>query len=174
MEIEKQDLVAGVDWDWTESVSDYPASTHQLKYLLKKGTAATITLTATADGDSHVFEIDQATTAGYAAGLYRYQPIAILLTDANDIHEVGAPGLVEVFSDLSAVSDARVHALKMVDYLRTSLETLAQQNWDSLSVEGRAMAAKKLSEVKRDLALYEREAGVRKKRQRNLIQFNNA
>jgi len=171
MDIEKQDLVAGVDWDWTEGVANYPATTHTLKYYLKLSTGSTITLTSTASGTSHEFEIDKATTAGYTAGWYRYQAIVVNDSDANDVHEVGEPGYVRVFPDLSTVSDAREHAHKMVDYLRTIQLAMAQQQYESLSVEGRSIVQKKMEDVRRELEYYERKAGVRK-RTRQLIQFD--
>ena len=171
MDIEKQDLVAGVDWDWKESVADYPASTHTLKYYLKKSTGDTITLTSTADGDSHEFEIDKATTAGYAAGWYRYQAIVVNDSDANDVHEVEEPGYVRVYPDLTTVSDAREHAHKMVDYLRAVQLEMAQQQYESLSIEGRSIVQKKMEDIRKELQYWERKAKV-KKRVRQLIQFD--
>ena len=172
MQIELQKLVAGVDWDWEESVNDYPASTHQLKYLLKRANENTITLTASASGNSHVFEIDRAVTAAYPKGWYTYQAIIVSRTDATDIHEVGAPGLVQVYPDLTTEPDPRSFELQMVDKIKTALLALAEKTMSSVSIEGHTYTYKDEDKLISMLNYWERKSGS-KKRQRVLYQFDN-
>jgi len=172
LQIEKQKLVAGVDWDWEESVADYPASTHSLKYLLKRANEITITLTATADGDAHVFEIDRTLTAAYPKGYYIYQAIVTSLTDAADVHEVGEPGLIQVFPDLTTEPDPRTFPVKMIDAYETALYALAQKTMSSVSIEGHTYTYKDEDKLLERLNYWERKAG-KFKRKRTLIQFQN-
>lgn len=172
MQIDKQTLVAGLDWNWSEAVSSYPASTHTLKYLLKKGTNNPITLTSAADGDSHEFTIDDDLTAAYESGYYSYTAFVMEIAD-NDVITVIGTGVVEIKKDLATVSDARTHALTMVENLRTTIEALSTKTMDSVSIEGRNYTYTDIEKLEAMLFRYERRAGIRKKK-RTLIQFSNS
>lgn len=171
MDIEKQILVSGLDWNWSESVASYPASTYTLIYVLKNKTANPVTLTSAADGESHEFIIDDADTATYTAGYYAYTAYVMEIAD-NDHKIPIATGVVEIKKDLSTVSDARTHAMTMVDNLRTTIEALSTKTMDSISVEGHSYNYADIEKLEAMLYRYERRAGIRK-RQRTLIQFSN-
>jgi hypothetical protein len=171
LEIEKQILVSGLDWNWSEPVSSYPASTYTLKYILKRTTANPITLTSAADGDNHEFTIDDSDTATYTAGYYSYTAYVVEIADTDHIIPI-ATGVVEIKKDLSTVSDARTHAMTMVDNLRTTILALSTKTMSDVSIEGRNYTYNDIEKLEKLLTYYERKAGVTK-RKRTLIQFSN-
>lgn len=171
MTIEKQILVSGLDWNWSESVASYPASTYTLIYVLKNKTANPVTLTSAADGESHEFTIDDAETAAYTAGYYAYTAYVMEIAD-NDHKIPIATGVVEIKKDLSTVSDARTHAMTMVDNLRTTILALSTKTMSDVSIEGRNYTYNDIEKLEKMLQLYERKSGLLKKK-RHLIQFSN-
>lgn len=172
MEIEKQILVSGLDWNWSESVASYPASTYTLKYLLKNKTANPITLTSAADGDNHEFTIDDGDTATYTAGYYSYTALVMEIADTDHIILI-ATGVIEIKKDLSTVSDARTHAMTMVDNLRTTILALSTKTMSDVSIEGRNYTYNDIEKLEKLLTYYERKAGVTK-RKRTLIQWSSS
>ena len=174
MQIENQKLVAGTLWNWEESVADYPASTHQLKYLLKKPNLTTIELAATANGDAHVITQTVIQTALYSnnSGWYVCQPIIVNRSDAADITDLGESFLVEIFPDLNTKPDPRSFAMKMIDAIETSIYALAQKTMSSVSIEGHTYTYKDEDKLIERLNYWERKAG-KYKRKRTLIQFDN-
>ena len=58
---------------WKRSIDDYKASDGwTLKYSFR-GTAGTIDITSSADGDEHLISLSPTTTAAYDAGMYDVQ-----------------------------------------------------------------------------------------------------
>lgn len=171
MQIDKETLVAGLDWNWSESVSSYPASTHTLKYILKKGTNDPITLTSAADGEAHEFTIDDALTSTYESGYYIYTAYVMEIAD-NDALTVIGTGVIEIKKDLATVSDARTHALTMVDNLRATIISLSTKTMSDVTIEGRSYTYNDIEKLEKLLKYYERQAGL-VKRKRTLIQFSN-
>lgn len=171
MQIEKEQLIAGLDWSWSESVASYPASTHTLKYVLKKGTDNPIPLTSTADGDAHYFEIDDANTAAYESGYYVFTAYVFEIADTDNLIAI-ATGVVEIKKDLATVSDARTHALKMVENLRATIISLSTKTMSDVTIEGRSYTYNDIEKLEKLLKYYERQAGL-SKRKRTLIQFSN-
>lgn len=171
MDIEKQLLVSGVDWSWSEGVGSYPASLYTLKYLLKKSTSSTITLTSAADGELHKFTIDDDDTVNYPEGYYSYTAIVVEIADTDHIVPI-ANGVVEIKKDLSTVSDARTFALQMVDNLRATILELSTKSMSDVSIEGRNYTYNKIKELRQELVMYEKKAGIYKKK-RTLLQPTN-
>lgn len=168
VQIEKQLLIGGLDWSWSEGVPSYPATTHTLKYIIKKGTGTTYTLTSAADGDLHKFTIDDDDTANYPAGWYTYTALVQGIADADVLIAV-AKGVVQIHKDLSTVSDARVFALNMVDNLRTAITELSTKTMSDVSIEGHSYTYNDLEKLQKMLSYYERASGVKKKK-RHLFQ----
>lgn len=171
MQIEKEKLVSGLDWNWSESVSGYPATTYTLKYVIKKGTNNPIELLSSADGSIHEFIIDDAETAAYAAGYYSYTAYVVEIADTDHIILVGT-GVAEILKDLVSVSDARTHDLIMVENLRANILSLSTKTMSDVSIEGRSYTYQDIDKLEALLRRYERRAGLLK-RKRTLIQFQN-
>ena len=174
MEILNQKLVAGTKWSWEESVAEYPASTHQLKYLLKRPNGTLIELAADANGDSHVITQTVTETAAYSnnSGWYVCQPIIVSRTVATGITELGESFLVEIYPDLNTKPDPRSFAMKMIDAIETSIYALAQKTMSSVSFEGHTYTYKDEDKLLERLNYWETRAGKRK-RKRVLYQFDN-
>ena len=113
---------AGDTWEWKRTLDDFPAGTWTLTYTLFNSTAVE-TITASADGTTHVVDVAPTTTQTYAAG--RYDWIA-QVTDGTDIYTVGK-SVIEVLPDLSSQTsyDGRSHARKMLDLINAVLESKA-------------------------------------------------
>lgn len=113
---------AGDTWQWTRTLADWPASVWTLSYTLINA-AAKITLTATADGDTHDIDVPPATTAAYTAGRYDW---TAQVTDGTNKYPVGS-GAMDVLPDITAASthDSRSHARVMLDAIEALLENRA-------------------------------------------------
>ena len=81
------EITAGLDFQATVDAATYPAPDWTLRAVVRGPQA--IDLTATADGTSHVFTADAATTAAWQPGAYWYslpersagsQPVSIATT----------------------------------------------------------------------------------------------
>lgn len=171
MQIEKEILVAGLDWNWSEPLASYPASTYTLKYVLKKGTNTPITLTSAADGDAHEFTIDDDGTAAYESGYYIYTAYVTEIADTDHIVAI-ATGVKQILKDLNTVADARTFNLTMVENLRTTITALSTKTMIDISIEGRSYTYNDIEKLQNLLSFYERQAGLRKHK-RTLIQFSN-
>ena len=69
---EPSEIVAGDTLKFKKSLSDYPATIWTLTYyLLKSGTQ--ITFSGTADCTDHLINVANTTTAGWTAGIYKYE-----------------------------------------------------------------------------------------------------
>jgi len=107
----------GDSWQWTRALSDYPASTWTLTYTLYNASDA-ITIVASADGDTHSVDVAPATTTAYTSG--RYEWLA-KVSDGTDTHTIAA-GVLIVAPEITAATDTRSHARKMLDALNALLE----------------------------------------------------
>lgn len=93
-------LTAGLDFQAAVMLHAYPAPDWQLVAYLRGPQA--INLTATADGASHVFTADAATTAAWLPGVYWF---ALRATMGSATMEAGN-GQLEVMPDLARVTGA--------------------------------------------------------------------
>lgn len=110
---------AGDSWQWTKTLSDFPASTWTLTYTLFSSTDV-LSVSASADGADHSVDVAPATTGAYTAGWYDW---IAQVTDGTDTHTVGK-GRINVLPDVASAStyDGRSHARKMLDYLTAIIE----------------------------------------------------
>lgn len=133
---EPQTLRAGDTWQWSRSLSDFPAGTWTLAYTLINA-AAKITITAAADGTDHLVTVAAATTAGYAAG--RYSAIG-RVSSAGIVYEVFA-GQIEIKPNLAAATtlDDRTHARVSLEAIEAVLQNRATKDQKSYQIAGRAL-----------------------------------
>lgn len=118
-EIEPLAARAGDTWQWTRTLSDYPAPSWVLSYTLFSA-AAVVTITAAASGADHAVHVAPAVTALYTAG--RYDWIASV-TDGTDRYQVGS-GSLRILPNLASATafDGRTHARRMLDAIEATLE----------------------------------------------------
>jgi len=108
---------AGDTWQWTRSLSDFPAPGWVLTYHAWNSSAA-ITITASADGTDHSVSVPSATTGAYTAG--RYEWVARVTDGASD-YTIGS-GIWQVLPAVGAAMDTRSHARKMLEALDALIE----------------------------------------------------
>lgn len=134
-ETEPTKEVAGTTWIWKKILSEYPASEWTLKYyfLLETGTT-TFSITASADGDDHLVDVDEATTAAYTPGDYQWQAFA---EDGTDRCFVDA-GCMEIEQDFATdTSDPRSHVQKVYDSLKAVVEGYATSSALKTKINGK-------------------------------------
>ena len=117
-------LVAGDSFAWERDLADYPADIWELTYLFSNADAE-FTITATADGTTHVASALPATTEDYVAGRYRWHG---RVTDDTDIYTVEDGWLVIDPDPSDKKVDWRSHARKMLDAIEAALEGKANKN----------------------------------------------
>lgn len=124
---EPTELRAGDTWKWnrTDKVSDYPSPTWTLKYRFKNPSGG-FEITASADGaGGFSVSVDKATTAAYTPGVYQWQAEVDNGTERHTLERGGSLTVVADFfsGSASAAYDGRSHARKMLDLIKTALET---------------------------------------------------
>ena len=98
-------------------------------------------------------EVASATTAGYTAGTYSWSAYITRSSDSQRI-QIDS-GDFEIKTNLASdTSDPRTHAEKMVDYLESTLESLAQKLTTSYSVSDRSNTLTSMEDVRNQLDYY--------------------
>jgi len=113
-------FVAGINISWTDTYEDWPASEYELTYTFVNQ-SETISLVATASGDSHVVEILPASFTG--SGKYKYQIMARLLAAPNTVSIVGYGEVMvsENYANTVGGLDTRCIQEKLLDQINTLL-----------------------------------------------------
>ena len=155
--VEPEVLTIGDRWVWkrTDLGSDYPPSSYALSYDARlQGTGSTaISITASESGDDYLVEVASATTAAYTAGSYSWAAYITRSSDSQRIQIDSGEWVVK--TNLAAdTSDPRDHDEKLVDYLETTLESLAQKLTTSYSISDRSNTLQSMSEVREQLDDY--------------------
>lgn len=174
MQIQKVKLIAGADWHFEETVDEYSSADYDIKYILKRGSDASFEIDSVDNDSGFTFDLDATETADLPAGFYSYNALAISKTDPSEIVPLEA-GVVEVFANVAAASDARSFALQMVEKLRTVLLLLADQAYQSIQLEdGKAVTLKDQDSLTKQLSFWESKAGLSNtKSGLRRIKFNN-
>ena len=155
--VEPEVLTIGDRWVWkrTDLGTDYPPSSYALSYNARlQGAGSTaISITASESGDDYLVEVASATTASYTAGTYSGLPTSpeVLIPKEIQIDT----GDFEIKTNLAtSTADPRTHAEKMVDYLESTLESLAQKLTTSYSVSDRSNTLTSMEDVRNQLDYY--------------------
>lgn len=124
--------------------ADYLAPEWEVTALLRG--PVSIDLTATGDGETHMFAEDAATTSGYAAGCYA---VSVRVSDGTDTFEIEA-GEVEILTDvanLGAGHDPRPHAQRVLDAIEAVIERRATKDQQSYTINGRSLVRTSIAEL---------------------------
>ena len=155
--VEPEVLTIGDRWLWkrTDLGTDYNPSAYALTYdaRLQGSGSTTISITASESGDDYLVEVASATTAAYTPGTYTW---AAYITRSSDSQRIQIDsGEWKIKTNLSSdTSDPRDHDEKMVDYLETTLESLAQKLAASYSVSDRSNTLQSMADVREQLDEY--------------------
>ena len=98
-------------------------------------------------------EVASATTAGYTAGTYSWSAYITRSSDSQRI-QIDS-GDFEIKTNLASdTSDPRTHSEKMVGFLESTLESLAQKLTTSYSVSDRSNTLTSMEDVRNQLDYY--------------------
>ena len=154
---EPEILVVGDRWVWkrTDIGSTYAPSSYALSYrarLLGAG-STNFSFVASESGTDYLVEIASSTTVNYSSGTYAW---SMYITRSSDSERFALDtGKFEVQENLvTSSADPRTHAGKMVDYLETTLDSLAQKLTTSYSVSDRSNTLRSIDEVRGELNYY--------------------
>ena len=155
--VEPEVLTIGDRWVWkrTDLGTDYPPSSYALSYNARlQGTGSTaVSITASESGDDYLVEVASATTAGYTAGTYSWSAYITRSSDSQRI-QIDS-GDFEIKTNLASdTSDPRTHSEKMVGFLESTLESLAQKLTTSYSVSDRSNTLTSMEDVRNQLDYY--------------------
>jgi hypothetical protein len=133
-------IYAGDTLLFSVALADYPASDGwTLSYYFRQKQGSELNMTATADGDSHLFNIDSATTSTWLAG--DYYGVA-RVTDGTNVLTVGETRLT-VYIQLSEQGedyDTRTHAQKCLDSIEAVMEGRASKDIINTTIAGQSVA----------------------------------
>lgn len=132
-------IYAGDTVSFTVTLADYPASVWTLSYRLTPRAAGTAyTFSATASGDDHLVEVAAATTATWAPGEYT---VAAWVASGSERYTVesesGQVTLKPNPSSLTAGTDTRSHAARVLAAIEAAIEGRADSSVDYLQINGR-------------------------------------
>ena len=155
--VEPEVLTIGDRWLWKRKDlgTDYPPSNYALSYNARlQGAGSTaISITASESGDDYLVEVASATTAGYTAGTYSWSAFITRSSDSQRI-QIDSGDFVIKTNLSSDTADPRDHDEKMVDYLESTLESLAQKLTTSYSISDRSNTLQSMSDVREQLSEY--------------------
>jgi hypothetical protein len=156
--MEPTSIRAGDLVTWTKSLSDYPADQGwTLAYTLINASAK-ISITASASGADHVVSVSAATSAGYAAGTYRWMA---RVTKGSEIYTVGQ-GSITILPNLAALStyDGRSHAKKMLEAIEAAYEGRASATQLEYEINGRRVRQMSATELIKWRSYYQAEVAA--------------
>lgn len=146
---EPASFVAGSTLRFDIEPGEYPpGDSWILTYYLHPGAAGTVISFASTDvGGNHRINVDEATTAGWAAGRYRYK---VHVADGTDVFEIRA-GVMEILADPSAGTavDYREHPEIVLEALEALIEGKALRgDQTSFSIAGRQITRMTPEEIR--------------------------
>lgn len=141
--IEPDSFIAGDTLKWQKTLSDYKASdSWVLSYALRG--ASQINITATADGDDHLVNVPAATTAGYAAGYYRW---IASVSKGSERYSVGS-GYMTIAENLAAATSYTDRVLTLRTDIAAINGFLAKNyKYSSYSIGGRSLSSLTPTEI---------------------------
>lgn len=144
-------MTAGLDFRAVINLPDYRAPDWALRAFLRGPRA--IDLMAVADGDSHIFVADAATTAAWTPGVYWY---SLRVTKGGAVMEAGG-GQLTVEPDLAAVSepyDGRSQAAIALDAIDAVLAKRATRDQQRYTINNRELWRTSIADLLKLRAYY--------------------
>lgn len=145
---EPQEVDAGDRVQWTRELSDWSAAdSFVLTYylILADATSAKETITAAGSGTTHTVDEAPATTAAWAAGIYRWRAYV----DDGTTRCLIDSGTLKVHPDFEILgaTDQRTHAKVTLDAIEAVIEGRATESHMAYSIAGRQLSKIPLSEL---------------------------
>lgn len=154
-------ITAGDKVTWTETLTDYPATSWSLAVELRSKDRPPVTIAATPSGADFSITILPATSALWKSGIYSWQAYVYTGTPPNftDKRTIER-GTIEILPNLtifSASDDPRSHVKKVLDALEAVIEGKASSDQLSYSIAGRSISKMSPTEILQWRDLYKAE-----------------
>ena len=147
-------LQIGDTWQWTENISDYPASAGwALTFSLYRYGQSVIQVEASVSGDGFSVSVPPSATSGKAAGEWQWTAYVSKGTDRFTVET----GTVKLKPDLAAAtptSDLRTNDEKILDALIATQQRRATKEQESMQIAGRAIRYMAPDELERTIGIY--------------------
>jgi hypothetical protein len=167
MNIKTQTFVTYTKHQWTETLSDYPASDYSLTITFRKGYDNIKSIQSVADGDSHSLTIEAGDIQ--VNGSYQYQAIA----EKDGVGYHVESGFVTFMPNLSAEADPTTYWQTIYNNYRDAYTRLSSREVASISVLGQTFTYTDRAEIVRLMKHAEnemhREIGSPAKKQRQVF-----
>lgn len=138
-------IIAGDFQQWTDSLTDYPASTWQLSYAIRG--ESVLDIVATPDGDDFDVQISSTESSNLVPGNYLWQAYASRGSNRTTIGN----GSIEVIKDLASTPagyDGRSQAETMLDAVSQAIVSISNGEMvQSYSIKGRSLSKYSLDEL---------------------------
>lgn len=140
------ELVAGDTWEWTRSLSDYPATTHSAVWYFENKDAV-FSVSATPSGSDFAGSATAASTGAYQAGTYRWR--LVVTRTADSARYSVETGVVEVLADPAAAGkmDWRSHARRTLDAIEAVIEGRAAVDQMAVTLNGRSLSRTPIADL---------------------------
>jgi hypothetical protein len=148
---EPKSITAGDTCKWTESFSDYPATTYTLTYTLSGKEVYTVT--ATASGTDYAITISTTDSDLFIPGIYQ---LIGSVAKSGERYTVST-GTVEILAnpaEMKAGTGFLSHARTVLGQIETAIETLSIHPIDEITIAGRTLKRPKLDELVKLRAKY--------------------
>ncbi len=147
-------LQVGDTWQWTESLSDYPASAGwALFFSLYRYGQSVLQIEASPSGDDYSVSIPAANTAGKVAGEWQWTAYVSKDTDRFTVG-TGKVKLKPDFSAATSSTDLRTDDEKILDALLASQQRRATKEQESMQIGGRAIRYLAPDDLERMIGIY--------------------
>lgn len=137
LQFESENLFAGADWSFTESLSDYPASEYSLDIIIKKSVDDAVVLTGVADADDFNFSKTEEETTAIGFGDFKFQAKAVRKLDSKVF--IIKSGTKTIHPLLSVFDDTRTYWEKIRDEAKECYDKLAQLTATEVNFKGKVI-----------------------------------
>jgi hypothetical protein len=147
-------LQIGDTWQWTESLSPYPASAGwALSFSLYKYGQSVIQINATGSGDGFIVSVPPTATSGKTAGEWQWTAHVNKGADRFTV-ETGSVRLKPDLSVATSTTDLRTDDEKILDALIATQQRRATKEQESLQIGGRAIRYLAPDDLERMIGIY--------------------
>lgn len=148
-DITNQILYSSDTISWTETIDDYPVSTHTIKYYLQKTNEEPAETSHSISGTDHKFTLSVPSTGG----TYKFQKKAIAISGGTTT--TIDTGYVEIEASLATGFDIRCFNQQVLDALKATLLGRATREQSKIEISGRAIEYLTLQELNNEIENYE-------------------
>lgn len=162
-----EQIFAGATLEFSESISEYPASASCYVSYILINSANRIVITSTPDGTDHKFLVPSSSTASFVAGTYSYQKVVYSGTDVIVLRQ-GQATVTPLFAGVST-HDNRTFAERMVEAIEAVLENRATMTQSSITYKNRTLQNTPYTELIQALSIFKMQV----QQEQNLLKLKN-